>query len=523
ERFRHARFHGRFALDDGLVNLGAAIYVIRLCGEQFLQDERRAVRFEGPDFHFSEALAAELSLAAQWLLGDQRVRSDRPGVDLVVHQVRKFQHVDVADGDGLFEFVAGHAVVQVGFARFRQARLLEQRLDLAFARSVEHRRSHVHALGQRRRHRHQLLIAEVGNGVGQSRVLEQRFQFAPDRFFLGVLGQHLRDLLAQFVAGPSQVGLENLSHVHTGRNAQRVEHDFHRRTVFEVRHVLVGQDAGNHAFVAVTAGHLVAHTQLALHGDVHLHQLDHARWQFVALGQLVFLLVDDFLQHVDLARGHFLDLVDLLIYSRVLVGVFDTLQVAGGNALDRVAIKNRVLGQQALVGALVVQIGLHFLAAQNVLQTLQALVGQNPYLVRKVLFQLRDLRAFDELGALILLLAFAGEDLDIHDNAFNARRTVKRNVAHVAGLFAENRAQQFFFRRKLGLALGRDFAHQNVALLDRRPDANDARFVQIAQHRLRDVGNVARNFFRTQLGVARLDLILLDVHRGVVILFHQLF
>ena len=28
ERFRHARFHGGFALDDGLVNLGAAIHVV---------------------------------------------------------------------------------------------------------------------------------------------------------------------------------------------------------------------------------------------------------------------------------------------------------------------------------------------------------------------------------------------------------------------------------------------------------------------------------------------------------------
>ena len=81
------------------------------------------------------------------------------------------------------------------------------------------------------------------------------------------------------------MGFENLAHVHTGRHAERVEDDFDRLSVFEVRHVLFRQNARDHALVAVTAGHLVADTQLALHGDVDLDQLDHARRQFVALGE----------------------------------------------------------------------------------------------------------------------------------------------------------------------------------------------------------------------------------------------
>src|SRR6266481_939908 len=87
ERLRHAGFDGGFAFHDGLVDLGAAKHVVRLRGEQLLQDVSRAIRFQRPDFHFSEALSAELRLAAQRLLGDERVRSDRAGVDLVVNQV----------------------------------------------------------------------------------------------------------------------------------------------------------------------------------------------------------------------------------------------------------------------------------------------------------------------------------------------------------------------------------------------------------------------------------------------------
>src|ERR1017187_9989949 len=145
ERLGHTRLDGRFAFDDGLVNLGAAIHVIGLRGQQFLQDVRCSVRFQGPDFHFSEALATELRLAAQRLLGDQRVRSDGTRVDLVVNQVGKFEHVDITDRDRLLELVTRHAVVQVRLARTRQFAFGQQRLDLELLGAVEYRRCEVHS------------------------------------------------------------------------------------------------------------------------------------------------------------------------------------------------------------------------------------------------------------------------------------------------------------------------------------------------------------------------------------------
>ena len=68
------------------------------------------LRVECPHFHFAEALASELRLAAEWLLGDQRVRANRTGVDLVVHQVVQLQHVDVANRDLAVERFAGTPV-----------------------------------------------------------------------------------------------------------------------------------------------------------------------------------------------------------------------------------------------------------------------------------------------------------------------------------------------------------------------------------------------------------------------------
>src|SRR3981081_4355901 len=76
ERFRHARLHRGLTFDDGLVDFGASVHIVRLGGQQLLQDERRTVRFECPDFHFSETLASELRLATQRLLRDERVRAE---------------------------------------------------------------------------------------------------------------------------------------------------------------------------------------------------------------------------------------------------------------------------------------------------------------------------------------------------------------------------------------------------------------------------------------------------------------
>ncbi len=67
------------------------LHVVGLDGQHFLQDVGGAVGFQRPHFHLTEALATELGLAAQRLLGDQRVRAGGAGVHLVVDQVVQLQ------------------------------------------------------------------------------------------------------------------------------------------------------------------------------------------------------------------------------------------------------------------------------------------------------------------------------------------------------------------------------------------------------------------------------------------------
>src|ERR1700687_4804032 len=85
----------------------------------------------------------------------------------------------------------------------------------------------------------------------------------------------------------------------------------------------------------------------------------------------------------------------------------------------------------------------------------------------------------------------------------------------------EDRAEQLLLRRELRLALRRDLAHEDVARLDIRADADDAALVEVLEEALGDVGNVARDLFRPELGVARFDLELLDVDGRVIVVLHH--
>ena len=94
---------------------------------------------------------------------------------------------------------------------------------------------------------------------------------------------------------------------------------------------------------------------------------------------------------------------------------------------------------------------------------LVALLGEDAHLVLDVLLDPGDLVLLDLLGADVLLDALAGEDLDVDDGALDARRHLQRGVADVAGLLAEDRAQQLLLGGELGLALRRHLADQDVA------------------------------------------------------------
>src|SRR5271168_387952 len=273
ERLGHARLDARFALDDGLVNFRAAIDVVRLRREQLLQDVRRTVSFQRPNFHFAEALSAELRLAAQRLLGDERVRADRPRVNLVVDKMRKLEHVDIADRNRLVELFAGHAVEEVDLPGVRQTRNFQQVADFRFARAVEYRRGEGNAFAEAFGVLEQLFVAELRKRLPDGGLREHFAEPTAKRFGADFLAEQTLQAVAKFLGGPAEVRLEYLSDVHTRRNAERIENDLDRSAIGQARHIFLRHDARDDAFVPVAAGHFVADGELALHGDIDFDQL----------------------------------------------------------------------------------------------------------------------------------------------------------------------------------------------------------------------------------------------------------
>src|SRR6185312_8810227 len=389
-------------------------------------------------------------------------------VNLVVDQMRKLEHVDVTHRHLLLEGLAGHAVEERRLAGRRQLGLLEQVLDVGLAGAVENRR---------------------------------------------------RELQAENLAGPPEVGLQDLADVHTAGNAQRIQHDLDGRAVRHVGQILLRQDAGDDALVTVAAGHLVAHLQLALHGDVDLDQLDDAGRQLVALLEEPDALLVDPVQDLDVRVRLLVDDLHGVDQPPLVEGQAEDLlpgEPLEHGERDRLARLEQLLAGARLDGAR------DLLADQQVADLLVALLGENPHLVLDVLFEAADLVELDLLGPHVLLDALAGEDLDVDDRALDARRHLQAGVADVAGLLAENGPQQLLLGRELGLALRRHLAHQDVAGLDRGADADDTALVEVLEGRLRDVRDVAGDLLGAQLGVAGLDLELLDVDGGVVVLPNQL-
>ena len=135
---------------------------------------------------------------------------------------------------------------------------------------------------------------------------------------------------------------------------------------------------------------------------------------------------------------------------------------------------------------------------------------------------LRDIHADDLVDAGIHLVAvLAGEDLDVDDDAALAVGHLQGGVADLAGLLAEDRAQQALFRGQVGLALRGDLADEDVAGGDLGADHDDAALVEVFQRVLADAGDIAGDLLGAELGVARIALVLFDVDGGEHVLHHQ--
>jgi hypothetical protein len=155
------------------------------------------------------------------------------------------------------------------------------------------------------------------------------------------------------------------------------------------------------------------------------------------------LFVGDLAQHVDLARGHLLDLVDLLVDPRVLVGVADALQV-------RVEMRSMV--SRSRIASLVSRRLLVRSSCRSASTSLPPRIPSRRFSRSSVRMRISSARFFSSFAICSASICLARSSfswplrlkmLHVDHRALDARRAGQRSVAHVAGLFAEDGAQQF--------------------------------------------------------------------------------
>ncbi len=228
----------------------------------------------------------------------------------------------------------------------------------------------------------------------------------------------------------------------------------------------------------MTAGHLVARLQATLDGQVHLHHLQHASGQFVALCELLALFFERKVEAV----------------ARLLQRVLDAFELVGDLVIRRADVEPVVLLDAGEVGLVdgralgdLLRTAIGELAHQQLLDAVERVGFDDAKLVVQVEAIALQFIVDDLLRTLVARNAFTGEDLHVDDGSARALVDAKRGVLHVGSLLAEDCAKQLFFRRQRGLALGRDLADQRVARVHFCTHVHDARFVEPSQFLLAQV------------------------------------
>jgi hypothetical protein len=101
----------------------------------------------------------------------------------------------------------------------------------------------------------------------------------------------------------------------------------------------------------------------------------------------------------------------------------------------------------------------------------------------------------------------------IYFTAF-AVRHAQRSIFNIAGFITEDRPQQPLFRGQFFFTFRRDLPDQDLSLgPTSAPRSHNAIFIEIFNCVVADIGNIARDLFRAQFGIAGFDFIISRMNR----------
>ena len=108
-----------------------------------------------------------------------------------------------------------------------------------------------------------------------------------------------------------------------------------------------------------------------------------------------------------------------------------------------------------------------------------------------------------------------------NDNTIQGWISLERSILYVASPVAEDSSQELLLRRRVALALRRNLADEDIAVMDMSTDTYDAILVKVLSRLFTYVRNVGSEFLHASLCVANLKRVLVDMHRGEYVLTHD--
>src|SRR5699024_4076742 len=179
---------------------------------------------QSPHLHLSETLSAELGFTTQRLLSYQRVWTCRTCVDLIIYQMMEFQVMHVSDGYRAVEVFSCTSVSQSylsisgnrnSLPQFSVSLVLIQELHNFRAKGI-------------------LIFFTEFFKIFCIYIVISQFQSILDIHLVGAVKYRSSDIESQSLCCKTQVDLQLLSDIHTGRHAQRIQHNVQRTAVRQI-------------------------------------------------------------------------------------------------------------------------------------------------------------------------------------------------------------------------------------------------------------------------------------------------
>ena len=112
------------------------------------------------------------------------------------------------------------------------------------------------------------------------------------------------------------------------------------------------------------------------------------------------------------------------------------------------------------------------------------------------------------------------EYLHLNDFATLTMGYAQGGVFHLASLFTKHGSQKLLLGGQFGLALRRNLTDENILRPYLGANIDDATLVEVTQPFFAYIWDVPRDLFGSQLCVARIDLVFLNMYRGEEIFTH---